>query len=59
MDLIPMFLKLLLILLKDDFFKCFKIDEPNGLTKSFLENDPKENISVEEIKANNIYHGEC
>ena len=39
------------------FFKCFKIDEPNGLTKSFLENDPKENISVEEIKANNIYHG--
>ncbi len=37
------------------FFKCFKIDEANSLTKNFLVNDPKERISVEEIKANNTY----
>ena len=38
------------------FYKCFKIDEPNSLTKNFLVNNPKERISVEEIKANNTYH---
>lgn len=37
------------------FFKSFKIDEPNSLTKNFLVNDPKERISDEEIKANNTY----
>lgn len=37
------------------FFKCFKIDKPNSLTKNFLVNDPKERISNEEIKANNTY----
>lgn len=42
--------------IKDRFLKCFMIDEPNSLTKNFLENDPKEKISDKEIKANNTYN---